>query len=100
MGINWSFDENKCTLGILQFNLGAPNVCECKWKLENEKIKRSRDSYRGDLALRFEEALSLIPENVFITLFPRLYPSDEISEKQDDIKGKYILFISGRGTIQ
>ncbi|CAF4073727.1 unnamed protein product [Rotaria sordida] len=50
------------------FNLAAPNVHECKWKVDNEKIKRSRASYHGDLATRFEEALSLIPEKVFITL--------------------------------
>jgi hypothetical protein len=53
MGINWSFSEDKYNLGILQFNLDAPNEPECQWKLENETIERLKNSYEGHLAQCF-----------------------------------------------
>ena len=63
-GITWTYNSDRCDLTILQMNLLATESCD-GWHLQEKPIKLLKEKYNGQILSAFNEAVSLIPRDIF-----------------------------------
>ncbi len=77
MGILWTSDSGTFNIALSNLNFKSNKNYEIKWKFQKTHIKKFKESCQAIELQRFEEALSLIPNEVIYDTYISIYISFE-----------------------